>query len=155
MNIRLRILNRQFIANNFLLLLLLLVSVILSGFRNRDIAILSILLSFILLIVLLWKLLVIKNITWFITDEQIIYKRGVFFKSTDYLELYRIFDFVEQQSLIQQIISTKTIILVSGDKSNPRLKVFGISKSNNVLNVIRIRVEDAKKKNKIYEITNR
>lgn len=155
MNIRLRILNRQFIANNFLLLLLLLVSVILSGFRNRDIAILSILLSFILFIVLLWKLLVIKNITWLITNEQIIYKKGVFFKTTDYLELYRIFDFVEQQSFLQQIISTKTIILVSGDKSNPRLKIFGISKSNNVLNVIRIRVEDAKKKNKIYEITNR
>ena len=41
--------------------------------------------------------------SWHITEERIQLKRGVFYKKRDYIELYRVVDYEETQSLIQMI----------------------------------------------------
>lgn len=92
---------------------------------------------------------------WIIGEEQIRIYRGIFIRSIDYIELYRVYDYQQRQSFIQTMIGNVTFYIYSGDKSNPILKIYGIPASLNVIQEIRNRVELQKQKKGIYEFTNR
>lgn len=104
---------------------------------------------------LLWQALELCRIEYFITGEQLIYRHGVLFHSADYMELYRIVDYQESRTPVQQLTGLKNILLLSGDRSLPRLRMVGIRGSSRILDEIRARVEYNKKRRGIYEITNR
>ena len=92
---------------------------------------------------------------WIITEEQIHIHRGVFAKSIDYIELYRVYDYQERKSFVQTLINNTNIYIYSGDKSNPVLAIKGIKAGTDILIDIRSRVETQKQKKSIYEFTNR
>ena len=71
------------------------------------------------------------------------------------MELYRIIDYQEKQDIIQQMMGIKDVIIVSGEKSHPILRIYGIKNNLDIIGYINTRVEQAKKERKIYEITNR
>ena len=73
-----------------------------------------------------------------------------------YLRLirYRIVDFQEHQNLLQQLCGLKTVIIFSMDRNTPRLELTGIRRSDDIVPLIRERVEYNKRKKGIYEITN-
>lgn len=104
---------------------------------------------------LLWQALELCRIEYVITGEQLIYRHGVLFHSADYMELYRIVDYQESRTPVQQLTGLKNILLLSGDRSLPRLRMVGIRGSSRILDEIRVRVEYNKKRRGIYEITNR
>lgn len=104
---------------------------------------------------LIWQAIELWRIEYVITDEQLIYKHGVLFHSADYMELYRIVDYQESRTPVQQLTGLKNILLLSGDRTLPRLRMVGIRGSSRILDEIRIRVEYNKKRRGIYEITNR
>lgn len=104
---------------------------------------------------LLWQALELCRIEYVITGEQLIYRHGVLFHSADYMELYRIVDYQESRTPLQQLTGLKNILLLSGDRSLPRLRMVGIRGSSRILDEIRARVEYNKKGRGIYEITNR
>ena len=104
---------------------------------------------------LLWQALELCRIEYVITGEQLIYRHGVLFHSADYMELYRIVDYQESRTPLQQLTGLKNILLLSGDRSLPRLRMVGIRGSSRILDEIRARVEYNKKRRGIYEITNR
>lgn len=104
---------------------------------------------------LLWQALELCRIEYVITGEQLIYRHGVLFHSADYMELYRIVDYQESRTPLQQLTGLKNILLLSGDRSLPRLRMVGIRSSSRILDEIRVRVEYNKKGRGIYEITNR
>lgn len=70
------------------------------------------------------------------------------------MELYRIVDFQEHQSLLQQLCGLKTVVILSMDRNTPRLDLVGIWRSEDIVAVIRKRVEINKRNKGIYEITN-
>ena len=104
---------------------------------------------------LLWQALELCRIEYVITGEQLIYRHGVLFHSADYMELYRIVDYQESRTPVQQLTGLKNILLLSGDRTLPRLRMVGIRGSSRILDEIRARVEYNKKRRGIYEITNR
>ena len=104
---------------------------------------------------LLWQALELWRIEYVITGEQLIYRHGVLFHSADYMELYRIVDYQESRTPVQQLTGLKNILLLSGDRTLPRLRMVGIRGSSRILDEIRARVEYNKKRRGIYEITNR
>ena len=104
---------------------------------------------------LLWQALELCRIEYVITGEQLIYRHGVLFHSADYMELYRMVDYQESRTPVQQLTGLKNILLLSGDRSLPRLRMVGIRGSSRILDEIRARVEYNKKRRGIYEITNR
>ena len=104
---------------------------------------------------LLWQALELCRIEYVITGEQLIYRHGVLFHSADYMELYRIVDYQESRTPVQQLTGLKNILLLSGDRSLPRLRMVGVRGSSRILDEIRARVEYNKKRRGIYEITNR
>lgn len=104
---------------------------------------------------LIWQAIELWRIEYVITGEQLIYNHGVLFHSADYMELYRIVDYQESRTPVQQLTGLKNILLLSGDRTLPRLRMVGIRGSSRILDEIRIRVEYNKKRRGIYEITNR
>ena len=75
-------------------------------------------------------------------------------RKVDYMELYRIVDFQEHQSLLQQFCGLKTVRILSMDRNTPRLDLIGIFHRDDLVSIIRERVETNKRKKGIYEITN-
>ena len=75
-------------------------------------------------------------------------------RKVDYMELYRVVDFQEHQSLMQQLCGLKTVRIFSTDRNTPRLDLTGMRRKNDIVPLIRGRVEYNKRKKGIYEITN-
>ena len=92
---------------------------------------------------------------WIITREQIKIYQGVLSKRINYIELYGVYDYEEKQSFIQSLINNTNIYIYSGDKSTPELLMNGLKANSDIIQNIRNRVEEKKKKKGIYEFTNR
>lgn len=145
----------QLLADRFKCILLLVVAILCLGTANRIAVLCGLAVSLICLAALLIKLWYLTSVVWTITDTQIKYTRGIISKNVDYMELYRVIDYQEKQNMMQQIMGIKDIIIVSGDKSHPMLRIYGIKNSLDIIGYINERVEQTKKERKIYEITNR
>jgi uncharacterized membrane protein YdbT with pleckstrin-like domain len=99
--------------------------------------------------------LYLSKLQFIISSEQLIVLRGVFHRTSDYIELYRIVDFSESRDIMEQLFGLKTTSIYSGDRTNPKLDIYGIKDSLDVVSIIRERVEYNKQRKGIYEITNR
>lgn len=112
------------------------------------------LLALVLLVNMMWSYMVLYNITYIIDSEQIIIKRGVFMKTTDYVEMYRIYDYQKRQNIIEVAFGLMNIVLLSRDLSTPQVKFTGINNSDDVIPVIRERVENEKQRKHVVELNN-
>lgn len=113
------------------------------------------LLPFALTLHLLYQLWFMKRMRFTVTDEILIYEYGVFNKRLEYIELYRIIDFRETISFEQTMLGIKSVTLLSGDRTTPRLIIPGIDRQYPLVPTIRERVEATKQRKRIYEFTNR
>lgn len=107
-----------------------------------------------LFLVLLYRFICLRRIRYRVGEEQLVCERGLFCRRVDHMELYRIVDFQEHQSLLQQLCGLKTVVILSTDRNSPKLDLIGIRRGNDIVAIIRERVEINKRKKGIYEITN-
>lgn len=108
----------------------------------------------IILLSLACKYFTLKSFVWTITDEVIYQRYGLTYVTIDQLELYRIIDYQEVQTPLQQFLKIKNLILVSTDKTTPHLLIKGVCVDLPLMSIIRDRVEMCKSKKRIYEVTN-
>ncbi|MCM1312406.1 MAG: PH domain-containing protein [Roseburia sp.] len=146
---------RQFLANDLVLTLLSLTGLAVAGIDGMMLGDLLFLFSTAILLCLVYRLCYLRSMRFTLTGEQLVYEHGVFHRTCDYMELYRVVDFREESSLIQRMLGLKTVMIYSGDRSTPRLDLIGMDKNDNLIPVIRERVTANRRKNGIYEITNR
>jgi uncharacterized membrane protein YdbT with pleckstrin-like domain len=146
---------RQFVANDFLLTIVCLTCFIVAGMDGVVIGSTLLWAAIAIAVCLIYRLFYLRSMKFTIMAEQIIYEHGVFHKTRDFLELYRVVDFQEDSTFVQQIFSLKTVKIYSGDRSTPRLDLLGMDKDDNLIPTIRERVSANRKRNGIYEITNR
>lgn len=93
--------------------------------------------------------LFIRSIKYTITQEQIIFTRGIFTITTDYIELYRIVDSMIIRSFLLRFIGGMSFHLDTLDKSHPVFILKGIPKSD--LQVyVRSLVEKARLKKRVF-----
>lgn len=104
---------------------------------------------------LLYTFIYIRSIEYRITDQQIIVEHGIFRRSTDYMELYRVIDFNEHRNLMQQICALKTITIYAGDRNMPKLHILGVKNHYDIISELRSRVIYSRELFRIYEVTNR
>ena len=112
-------------------------------------------LGILLALYLAYQFLYLLRIRYVVTGEQLIFLHGVFQHSTDYMELYRVVDYQQNRSLLQQLLGLKTVTILSGDRNMGRLDIIGVCEKEDVVGEIRKRVEINKRIKGIYEITNR
>lgn len=125
-----------------------------GGMEGRPFTAFAVWVAVSLSLVLLYRLIYLRRTRYYIGSEQIISKHGVLSRKTDYMEQYRIVDFVEHQSFMQQLCGLKTVRIFSTDRNTPQLDLVGIRRNLDVVRLIRERVEYNKLKKGIYEITN-
>ncbi len=145
----------QFFIDNWPLLALDLCGYACAGMDGMPFRELLLWLSVAVSLLLAYRLIYLKRMVYRITAEQLIYEHGVFTRSSDYVELYRVVDFAERSSLLQQLCGVKTVSVYSGDRTTPRLGIIGVGIDDNLVQAIRGRVELNKRRKGIYEITNR
>ena len=145
----------QFFIDNWPLLTLDLCGYTCAGMDGMPFMGLLLWLSVVLSLVLLYRFVYLKRMVYRITGEQLIYEHGVITRSSDYVELYRVVDFGERSNLLQQLCGVKTVSVHSGDRTTLRLDIIGMDMDNDLVPVIRGRVELNKRRKGIYEITNR
>ena len=71
------------------------------------------------LIISLWKFLKIRTWKIKITNERIIEEKGVFSKTTNELELFRVKDIILHQSFWYRLLGISNIHLRTSDKTSP------------------------------------
>ena len=125
-----------------------------GGMEERPFTAFAVSVAVLFSLVLLYRFIYLRRTRYYIGSEQIISKHGVLSRKTDYMEQYRIVDFVEHQNLMQQLCGLKTVRIFSMDRNTPRLDLVGIRRNLDVVTLIRERVEYNKRKKGIYEITN-
>ena len=123
------------------------IGLIYAGMDGLPLTHLILALTLILSLILLYRFIYLKRMTYSVGNEQFVFEYGVFHRKVDYLELYRIF--------IQQLCGLKTVSIYSGDRTTPRLDIIGVKNGCEYVSLIRERVEYNKRRKGIYEITNR
>ena len=91
---------------------------------------------------------------WIIGDETLCTVRGVLARHTDYIELYRIVDYKESQTLLQRLMGIKTVTVFTTDRSDVIMDMRGVPSDEDVIGYMREKVENCKIDKRIYEITN-
>ena len=145
----------QYVINELPLMLLFVAGLVYGGMDDMPMTKFALIFSGILFLILSYKYAYIRRIRYYIGAEQLISEYGVLHKRVDYLELYRIVDFQTNLSPMQQLFGLKTVIVLSMDRSTPRLEMKGMKVSDDVVGLIRSRVEYNKQRKGVYEITNR
>ena len=101
-----------------------------------------------------YRIVYLRTMLYTITGEQLVYEHGVFSRSRDYIELYRIVDFNEKRSFLQLILGLKTVVVHSGDRTMPKLLIIGIRERNDIVTPLRERVSYNRKRMNIHEFAN-
>lgn len=101
-----------------------------------------------------YRFIFLRGMEYTITDQQLVFERGVFTRSRDYIELYRIVDYDERRSFMQQIVGLKTINVHSGDRTTPKLDILGVRESDDIVGILRERVSFNRSKMNIHEFAN-
>ena len=107
-----------------------------------------------LVIKVIYRLVYLRQMEYTITGEQLVYEHGVFTRSRDYIELYRVVDFDERRSFLQLLLGLKTIVVHSGDRTLPKLRIIGIREKADVVECLRERVSYNRKRMNIHEFAN-
>ena len=144
----------QFVINELPTLVLCGTVWVYGGMEGLPLTAIATVIALILSLLLLYRYLYLRRIRYCIGTEQLVSEYGIIRRKVDYMELYRIVDFQEHQSLLQQFCGLKTVRILSMDRNTPRLDLVGIFHRDDLVSIIRERVETNKRKKGIYEITN-
>lgn len=107
-----------------------------------------------ILIFLVMRYVMLVNVKWIVEEETLCRIKGIFSKQTDYIEMYRITDYKENQSFLQRIMGVKTVTVYSTDRSDEVTDIPGVPADMNLIGIIRDNVEKCRKEKRIYEIAN-
>jgi uncharacterized membrane protein YdbT with pleckstrin-like domain len=98
--------------------------------------------------VAIWKWLETNATVYTLTDQRLKFTRGVFTKTTEDLELYRVRDTRFEQSFFERMVGLGKIFLFSTDETSPTICLSYIADAETVREKIRALVEarrDAKR----------
>jgi len=147
---------KQFLADNWLLIIVTTAAMIGTDYTPHDPRVRLVVVTSVVMLslALIVQYLQMSAKKWTITGQNLCSQSGILSKKKDYIELYRIVDYAERQSLMQNILRIKTVTVMSTDKSDPQLDIIGVPYSLDLVGFIRNKVELCKQERKIYEITN-
>lgn len=110
-----------------------------------------ILLSLLSVTVAWYRFLRLLNIRYTLTVETITVRTGIIARRYDHLELFRVRDYVVQQSAMMRMFGIMSVTLYTTDLTNGTLTLKGIPLSD-VTGTIRDLVQQARVRNRIFEI---
>ena len=145
---------RQLLIDELVSILGALALIVVGGLDGVPAHTLLLCLGLALVVKVCYRLVYLRQMVYTITGEQLVYEHGVFSRSRDYIELYRVVDFDEKRSFLQLLLGLKTIVVHSGDRTMPKLRMTGIREAADVVGCLRERVSYNRKRMNIHEFAN-
>ena len=145
---------RQLLIDELVSILGALALIVIGGLDGVPAHTLLLCLGLALVVKVCYWLVYLRQMVYTITGEQLVYEHGVFSRTRDYIELYRVVDFDEKRSFLQLLLGLKTIIVHSGDRTMPKLRMVGIREAADVVGCLRERVSYNRKRMNIHEFAN-
>ena len=145
---------RQLLIDELVSILGALALIVVGGLDGVPAHTLLLCLGLALVVKVCYRLVYLRQMEYTITGEQLVYEHGVFSRSRDYIELYRVVDFDEKRSFLQLLLGLKTIVVHSGDRTMPKLRMVGIREAADVVGCLRERVSYNRKRMNIHEFAN-
>ena len=145
---------RQLLIDELVSILGALALIVIGGLDGVPAHTLLLCLGLALVVKVCYRLVYLRQMVYTITGEQLVYEHGVFSRSRDYIELYRVVDFDEKRSFLQLLLGLKTIVVHSGDRTMPKLRMTGIREAADVVGCLRERVSYNRKRMNIHEFAN-
>lgn len=99
-----------------------------------------------------YRILHLRSYEYVICGEFVRLTRGIFFRRTDQLEMFRIKDYILVQSLPMRLLHIMHLTLKSTDPENPVITLKGI-RAFSLVDEIRSRVQEARRRNNIVELS--
>lgn len=89
------------------------------------------------LLVLLYKLAVLKSICYEVTEDRIEYTRGIFSRKVDNIDMFRVVDLSLHRSLFDCVVGIGTVTLVTTDKTDPQFEFRKVRYAKDLYNSIK------------------
>ena len=109
-------------------------------------------LSVYVIINLFWQILKIWCIRYEVDPEQLRYTSGVILRKQEFVENYRIKDFLIEKPLIYRMFGLGNLTIYTSDKTTPILHLYAIRKPEEKYQILRGLVEISRKEKRVYEI---
>ena len=127
----------QYIISQGLMFLVSLVVFLVAGHDAITIKMPFLILGSVTMLMMLYGCLYLSKLQFIISSEQLIIQHGVFHRSSDYIELYRIVDSSEQRDILEQLFGSKTVSIYICDRTNPKLYIYSVIEKVYVFGIIR------------------
>lgn len=96
--------------------------------------------------------LVLRTTRYRISNYRIDYERGILKKRIDTLELWHVDDISFEQGLVDRMMNVGSIIVVSDDKTTPRLELQGIPDPRRIFEALKNRVIAVKRQRGVIKM---
>ena len=87
-----------------------------------------------------------------LTEERFREKTGVLSQKIEELELYRVRDYTVEKPFIMRLFGLGNLILVTSDKTNPKIYLYAIRNVESVRDIFRKNVEATRKRTGTKEV---
>jgi uncharacterized membrane protein YdbT with pleckstrin-like domain len=130
------------------------IGILLTAVAPPEIGRWPMLISGLALLIVLWKWLENMAARFDICRDRLIVRRGIFIKSLDEIELYRVKDIRLDFSLINQMAGLGTITVTSSDETTRRepLQLRHVERAAERREALRALVEAARQKRRVREV---
>lgn len=92
----------------------------------------------------IWSFIVTACNEYVLSNERFLHRQGVFSKTIDGLELYRVRDYRIEAPFFLRLFGLANIVLFTSDISTPTVILRGVKNAESLLNVIRYNVEEVR-----------
>ncbi|CAN5299374.1 hypothetical protein BH23VER1_BH23VER1_19520 [soil metagenome] len=100
----------------------------------------------------LWRYLVVRCRVYELTTDRLRFYEGVFSRTIDEIELYRIKDSTIVQPFWIRIFGLGNVVLDTSDRSHPTATMFAISDATQVRELLRASVERLRDQKRVREV---
>lgn len=100
----------------------------------------------------LWRVLSTRMERYTLTTERLLHQRGVFSRTVDELELYRVRDVTATQTFWQRLVGIGDVALATSDRSDPSEVIRGVANHRGVMDLIREHTENMRRVKRVREL---
>lgn len=104
------------------------------------------------LLIYLYKVIYLTKTTYSFQNEHLEITKGLFSIQNDYVQYYRIKDLKRFRSFGARLINTMDLTLITSDKFNRSILMYGIPNDRELPNEIRNLIEKERANKRVYEV---
>jgi membrane protein YdbS with pleckstrin-like domain len=104
------------------------------------------------LIVIVTPWVLLRATRYRISNYRIDYERGILTKKIDTLELWHVDDITFEQGIIDRMCNVGSILIMSNDKTTPRLELHGVPNPRSIFDSLKQRVIAVKRQRGVIKM---